>query len=290
MKPKVDEGYFPRGESVLRRVHGARIVGFTYGQRALLGQATDPLAFTGLVANTTGLDAPFTRLARTAEMMERVYFGDRATADRTTRTVREMHSKVRGRLTDAAGPLPAGSPYAAEAPDALLWILAWLADSARAAYEAFVRPLDPDERELYWQDYRTVGELFGLARDDSPPDYASFRSYLDGRLASDDLFVTQQAFEVGRRVAFDTPVPASRRLNREALNLAVAGIVPPRVRELYRIPWDPARALAFAALGRSFRAGAWLAPARFRRGPCAREYAAVARIEAGRLAGDDPHG
>ncbi|NLT05968.1 MAG: DUF2236 domain-containing protein, partial [Solirubrobacterales bacterium] len=58
-----DEGYFPRGESVLRRVHGAKPVGLLYGQRALLMQATHPLAFAGLIANTAGLEAPFQRLA-----------------------------------------------------------------------------------------------------------------------------------------------------------------------------------------------------------------------------------
>ncbi len=283
-----DDGYFPRGESVLRRVHGARIVGFTYGQRALLGQATDPLAFTGLMANTQGLDAPFKRLARTAEMMERVYFGDRAGADRTTAVVRRMHAGVRGQLTEPAGRWPAGSEYAADDPAFLLWILAWLADSAQAAYEAFVRPLDADERELYWQDYRTVGELFGLDRDDAPPDYAAFRAYIDERLASDDLFVTEQAFEVGRRVAFDLPVPAARRPGLEAINLAVAGLLPTRVRDLYEIPWDRRRAAAFAALTRSLRASARITPARLRRGPCAGDYARVAATEAKRLAAARP--
>ena len=61
----------PREDS-LRRVHGVRIVGFTYGQRALLMQAMDPLAFAGLIANTAGLRAPFARLAHTAELMETV--------------------------------------------------------------------------------------------------------------------------------------------------------------------------------------------------------------------------
>src|SRR5207248_11798240 len=64
-----DEGYFPRGRSVLRRVHRERVVGYLYGQRALLMQATHPVAFAGLTANTSGLDAPFQRLAHTAKTM-----------------------------------------------------------------------------------------------------------------------------------------------------------------------------------------------------------------------------
>jgi uncharacterized protein (DUF2236 family) len=279
-----DRGYFPRGESVLRRVHGARVVGFTYGQRALLIQATHPLAFAGLMANTQGLEAPFKRLAHTAEVMERVYLGSRAEADRTTEIVRRMHSRVRGRLRQPAGRWRAGSQYAADDAEFLLWILVWLADSAQAAYEAFVRGLEDDEREGYWQDYRQVGELFGLPREESPADYASYRAYVEERLASDDLFVTDDARQLGRWVAFELPVPALRRPALEAINLAVLGIVPQRVRDLYGLPWDAAREAAFRALCASLKATARITPGRIRRGSCVADYNVVARTEAERLA------
>src|SRR5947208_6037388 len=99
-----DEGYFPRGRSVLRRVHRERVVGYLYGQRALLMQATHPVAFAGLTANTSGLDAPFQRLAHTAKTMEAVFFGTRAGADRETARVRALHARVRGNLEERAGP------------------------------------------------------------------------------------------------------------------------------------------------------------------------------------------
>ncbi|MEA2457404.1 MAG: hypothetical protein QOC95_376, partial [Thermoleophilaceae bacterium] len=106
-----DRGYFPAGESVLRRVHGERAVGLLYGQRALLMQATHPVAFTGLVGSTGGLHAPFERLVRTAKIMEAVYFGDREHADRVTARVRDLHSHVHGSIERPAGPHPAGTPY-----------------------------------------------------------------------------------------------------------------------------------------------------------------------------------
>ena len=259
------------------------MVGFTYGQRALLIQATHPLAFAGLMANTRGLEAPFKRLAHTAEIMERVYFGSRSEADRTTEVVRRMHSKVRGRLREPAGRWRPGSRYSAENPEFLLWILVWLADSAQATYEAFVRGLGEEERERYWQDYRQVGELFGLPRAQSPGDYASYRAYVEERLASDDLFVTDGARELGRRVAFELPVPALRRPALEAVNLAVLGLLPPRVRDLYGLPWDPAREAAFRALCASLKATARITPGRIRRGSCVADYNVVARTEAERL-------
>jgi uncharacterized protein (DUF2236 family) len=273
-------GYFPAGESMLRRVHGERAVGLLYGQRALLMQATHPVAFTGLVGSTSGLHAPFERLVRTAKIMEAVYFGERTEADRVTARVRAMHTRVRGEIDRPAGPHPAGTPYAADRPDMLLWILACLADSALVLYRSFVRPLkDPAERERFWSDYLIAGELFGLDRADAPADYAEFRAYMRDRLRSDDLFVTDEAREIGRKVAFDLPLPPRRRAALPAINLAVVGTLPPRVRGLYRIAWSPAHEAAFQALTRGTRLARPLLPHDVRRGRSARDYEAVARAE-----------
>src|SRR2546423_15519713 len=96
------DGYFPRGRSVLRMVHGERAVGRLYGQRALLVQATHPLAFAGLTANTEGKDAPFQRLSHTAVTMEAVLFGSKEEADRVTARARGVHSRGRGALGETA--------------------------------------------------------------------------------------------------------------------------------------------------------------------------------------------
>jgi uncharacterized protein (DUF2236 family) len=279
----VTDGYFPRGSSVLRRVHGARVVGVLYGQRALLLQATHPLAFTGLMANTSGLGAPFQRLAHTAKTMETVFFGSRAEADKATARVRAMHARVRGRLDERAGRWPAGSAYAADEPEFLLWILACLADSAQAAYERFVRRLDASERDAFWDDYLTVGELFGLPRSEAPRDHYGFRRYMDERLGSDDLHVVPRAREIGRMVAFDLPVPAHRRPALSVINLCVLGLLPARVRELYGLPWSHAREAAFQSVAGASRAAAPVTPARIRRGPSAADYELVARTERRRL-------
>jgi uncharacterized protein (DUF2236 family) len=275
-----ESGYFPAGESVLRMVHGERAVGLLYGQRALLMQATDPLAFTGLIGNTGGLHAPFERLARTAQMMEKVYFGTKHEADRVTARVRAMHAQVRGELDRPVGPVPAGTPYAADRPDLLLWILGCLADSALAIYRSFVGPLaDPAHRERFWSDYLLLGELFGLPRQAAPSDYAAFRDYMHDRICSNQLFVTEEARELARRVAFKLPLPARRRPVLPAVNLAVVGTLPARVRRLYRIAWTPAHDAAFHTLAVGTRFSRPLLPHDVRRGRSARDYALVARAE-----------
>lgn len=277
-----DEGYFPAGTSILRRVHQERAVGALYGQRSLLMQAAHPLAFTGLIESTEGLDAPFRRLARTAKRMETVYFGKRSEADRVTAHVRRMHSKVEGTIDRDAGSFPEGSRFSANDPELALWILACLADSALAAYRAFVGRLEHAESQLFWQEYRTLGQLFGLPPDAMPATYEDFRSYMHRMLRGDVLFVTDDARELGRRVAFDIPVPTVGLPAKPALNLAVAGLLPSSMRMKYRILWTPLHSAAFQSMALSARLGRPFVPSPLLRGASAAEYTRVARVEARR--------
>src|SRR3954466_13712592 len=86
-------GYFTDG-SMLRRIHRERAVALS-GPRALLMQAAHPVAVRGLLAHTSSIDAPYERLARTAEVMNTVGFGSRADADRVTRRVRAVHRRYK---------------------------------------------------------------------------------------------------------------------------------------------------------------------------------------------------
>lgn len=264
-----DQGYFPRGRSVLRRVHEERIVGLLYGQRALLLQAMHPVAFAGLLGQTKGLDAPFARLVRTANAMERVYFGTRAQADAVTGAVRAMHERV----------------PAARNPEHLLWILACLADSALVLHERFVGRLDAREREAFWQDYLELGELFALPRAAAPPSYRAFRAYWRERLAGDELAVDERARALATEVAFRLPLPAHRQpLLRLVINPAVVGTLPPRARELYGLSWGPLDELRLTALTAGLRAAAAALPRALWTGSCRGEYALVARGERRRSA------
>ena len=156
------ESYFT-DDSMVRRVHREFVVGLA-GPRTLLLQATHPVAFAGFFAHTGALDEPYERLARTAQVMDAITFGPRAAADRMTRRVRAMHRRVRGELAEPAGRFPAGTPYAADDPELLLWILAAIVDSSLLVYGKYVRRLSRDERAAYWQDYKVIGRQFGLTR------------------------------------------------------------------------------------------------------------------------------
>ena len=229
--------------SLLRRVHREQAVGLA-GPRALLMMAADPVAFEGFFSSTGALDDPYLRLRRTAEVLDAIAWGDRADADRLTKRVRAMHRRVRGVLAEPAGPFPAGTPYAADDPVLLLWVLGCLVDSSLLVFQRYVRSLSPDEQEAYWRDYRLVGRKFGLAAGDMPRTMADFRDYMDGRLASGELVVTPRARELGIQIVLRPPVGAPLRPVVEAVNQITIGLLPESIRTEYGLRWDPVRGLA----------------------------------------------
>src|SRR3954471_12574414 len=169
-------GYFD-DDSMLRRVQREFAVAFA-GPRALLMQATHPVAFAGFFATTTALEDPYPRLERTARVLSAITWGTREEAAAATAPVRAVHARVRGRLREPVGRFPAGTPWRADDPELLLWIVATLVGSNLLVYQRYVGRLTHAEQEAYWQDFRVVGTLFGLGLEDSPRDLAALRSYM----------------------------------------------------------------------------------------------------------------
>ncbi|HEV2998845.1 MAG TPA: oxygenase MpaB family protein [Solirubrobacteraceae bacterium] len=280
-----EEGYFPRGASVLRRVHEEKAVGLMYGQRALCIGALKPLNYVGTSAHSREKSTPFRRLSRTGEMLETVFIGTRAEADRVLTLVKRMHVGVIGTLPEDAGPhYPAGTPYSANDPEQMLWTVAVIADSAEWFYDRLVRRLGDAERESLWQDYLRFAELFGMPRDAAPASYGEFRAWYEAQLAGDDLYLTEEARYMGYASAFEIPVPASRRPGKHVHDLIMLGSLPPRVRELYGLRYTPIDALACEAILNAARLSRPFIPRGLTRGSCVQEFRMVAETERGRIA------
>jgi uncharacterized protein (DUF2236 family) len=242
-----DRGYFT-DDSVIRRVMRERALGLS-GPRALLMQAAHPLAVSGLLAHSEALEDPYVRLARTARVMNTVTFGSRVDADRMTRRVRAMHRAVRGRLSNAAGIYPAGTPYRADDPRLLMWILYSLVDSAIVVYTTYVGRLDRSERTSLWNDYKVVGRLFGLRPASMPQTLSDLEEYGRGMLAGDELHVGAWARRRARKIVLEPPVPPLARPLRETVNFITIALLPDRIRSEYGFPALPPAAVRRALVG-----------------------------------------
>lgn len=282
-----DDGYFPPG-SMLRRVQRERAVGLLYGQRALAIGALDPRNFIGTLRHTGHVDRPFQRLAATAKMFETVFFGSRTEADRVLAAVDRMHARVRGELTEGAGPFPAGTPYSAHDPELMLWTVAVSADSAHHFHELLVGRLTRAESDDLWRDWVRFAELFGMPREVAPGSWAEFREYFDAKLASPASHLTDEARHVGVAVMFEIPTPEWQWPAMRVHNVILRGSLPPRVRELYGLEWTPAHAAAHRAAVLAHRATRPLAPGAVLRGRNTAHFERVAATERRMLAAGRP--
>jgi uncharacterized protein (DUF2236 family) len=278
-----DEGYFPEGRSILRRVHSERAVGLFYGQRALMIGALNPLAFVGTIQHTNAKMKPFQRLSHTAEVFETIFFGTRAEADKALGFVHRLHERVRGQMPEDAGQVPAGTPYSAFDPELMLWTLAVIADSGPFFYELFVDRLSEYEREQLWQEYARFGELFGMPREAAPSTHREFREWFEGKLASDEMYLTPDAHEIGYATAFEIPMPVYRAPAKAVHDLIMLGSLPARVRELYGISYSRRQERAFRAVVRGLRGARPVTPRSLREGYNTGHFRMVARTERRRL-------
>jgi uncharacterized protein (DUF2236 family) len=240
-------------------------------------QAAHPLAVSGLLSHTSALDEPYERLERTAAVMSTITFGSRRAADRVTTRVRAMHGRVRGRLDEAVGPYPAGTPYRADDPKLLLWVLYTLVDSATVVYRAYVGPLHRNDEARLWEDYRVVGRLFGLRDRDMPPTLEHLHAYGQAMLESDRIVVTPWARTRAREIVMDPPVPLAWRPIVQAVNFVTVALLPERIRDAYGFTAVPPiwvrRALVAGGAEYVKRLVLPITPARVRLVPAARAAA-----------------
>lgn len=127
------------------------------------------------------------------------------------RPSKAVHTWVHGRTREQLGPFPEGTSYSASGPELMLWVHATLVHSSLAAYERFVGPLAPAERERYHDEMNLVAALFGTPDEVLPASYRDFQTYFETQVRSNAITVTEPAREVAE-VILAAPLPAPLRL------------------------------------------------------------------------------
>jgi uncharacterized protein (DUF2236 family) len=126
----------------------------------------------------------------------------------------------------------------------MLWIIATLADSGALVYRRYLGGLTRRDLDAYWDDWRVVGQLFGLSAADMPASSDELQAYVRDMLHSDVLHVSPQARELGVEVILRPPVPLAARPLLELANFVIVGLLPARIRRQYGLGWDAVRSVA----------------------------------------------
>jgi uncharacterized protein (DUF2236 family) len=230
----VSAGLFP-DDAVIRRVDKEAVL-LLGGGRALLMQLAHPKVAEAVATHSGFQSDPFARLRRTLELSYTIVFGTAEQARDAAAAVRTVHDRV------------VGDGYSANDPALLMWVHATLVDTALRVHARFLRPLDREQAERYYQESTVVAELLGLPRSAQPADLDGFRDYVRATVSA--LEVSDTARRLARDVLHPRipwPVQPLAELGRQL----TAGLLPQPLRDQYDLSWDPhrERALLLAALG-----------------------------------------
>lgn len=157
-------------DSVSWKVHRSPVL-LVGGLRALMIQSLHPLAMAGVDQHSDYLKRPVSRMARTAQYVATVVFGDTGSAERAAAIVRRVHARVQG-----IDPITA-RPYSANDPETLLWVHCVGTHSFMAAYRAYGGGMSGSEQDDYLAEQVTAAELVGISAEDVPSSRTEYRDY-----------------------------------------------------------------------------------------------------------------
>ena len=255
---------------VARKINREAVVLLGWG-RAILLQLAHPLVAAGVADFSPFGDSAggyVRRVRRTVGGMLDLTFGSEQAARETIRRINAIHGQVHGRLKQDVGVFPAGTRYSATDPDLLLWVHATLIDSMLLAYESFVAPLTPEERDRYCAEASATAEALGIPADNVPRNFERVRDYLDRMYASGHVVVSPDAKKLASAL-FSPPLGPAVALGR-VTRLVTVGLLPPAIRDGYGFAWDSRRQKTWGALVGLVRRVRRLLPPMLREWPSSR--------------------
>ena len=150
-------------------VHGS-LTTLVGGVRALMMQALQPAAVTGVAEHSAYETDTIGRLRRTTQWLVITTFADVATAESVAAGVRSMHERVTGTGPD-------GRPYAASDPELLRWVHDAFTDSFLSAHLALGGKEIPGGPDAYVAEWAVSAQLLGAT--DLPASYAELHDQLE---------------------------------------------------------------------------------------------------------------
>jgi uncharacterized protein (DUF2236 family) len=166
---------------------------FLAAGRAALLQLAHPWVTAALNQHSSLLARPIARFHNTFRVVFTMIFGSSAQAFAASRSLYQLHTRIRGQIPAAVASYSKDSPYEANQLPALRWVYATLVHSAIVAYECVLPPLTDAERAAYYAESTTLAALFGIPRGALPPDWNSFETYISDMCQSQSLGVGDRA-------------------------------------------------------------------------------------------------
>jgi len=206
--------------SVSWRVFKNPLAVYIGGVTAVLLQLAEPRVGSGVWQYTSFRERPVERLRRTAHAAMLTVYGPRSRAESMIAGVNRMHSRVRGIARD-------GRAFRADDPELLEWVHTTACFGFLEAYQAYVRPLAPIERDRFYAESAPVARLYGATS--VPESQAEVTALFEGMESQVDRSeVVSEFLAIVRRMPL---LPRPLRPLQGLLTAAAVVLVPVRMRE-----------------------------------------------------------
>ena len=202
------------------------------GGRALLLQIAHPAVGRGVVEHSDFANRMMDRFHGTMTFIYAATFATPEEFDAVRRRVNRAHAPVRGAA--ASGGEPA---YSAFDPELQLWVAATLYATMVDLNERIFGPPSPTSREELYREATRWGGGLQLGPQDWPATEAEFRDYWDETVRR--LRVTDATRAVAGQILHPRGVPLWLRAALPDARIVTAGLLPPSVRDQFRLSWGP---------------------------------------------------
>ena len=161
--------------------------------RAALLQLAHPWVTASLAEHSNVMNRPIERFHNTFRVVFTMIFGSLPQALAAARHLYALHARIQGEMPEDVARWKRGSRYHANEIGALRWVFATLVESAVFARDCALPALSPAEREIYYDDCKTLAGLFGLPSASLPGNWEAFAAYNRQMHASGELGVNATA-------------------------------------------------------------------------------------------------
>jgi uncharacterized protein (DUF2236 family) len=127
---------------------------FIGGVAAVILELAEPRVRAGVWSHSSFRTDPVDRLKRTGLAAMVTVYAARSVAEKMIAAINDVHGQVSG-VTDG------GQPYRASDPELLDWVQATAMFGFVEAYQAYVRPLALEERDLFYAEGAPAASLYG---------------------------------------------------------------------------------------------------------------------------------
>lgn len=217
-------------------------VGSLLAGSVLILQVAHPVVGAGVAQFSTYKTDPWGRLDRTTRHVTNFIYGGPVKAPKGAKELRELHRGIQG--TDDKG-----RRYTAMDPEAYAWVHLTLFHAIDRSRTLYATPLTADERARFYEEWKIVGDLLGVRRNQVPETVRDFDAYLERMIATrlEDNDVVRHLLGPGMRKVQRPPFlsfVSVRTWNTiyapigRIMQLATVGGLHPALREKLGIPWS----------------------------------------------------